>query len=181
MFNIKNIFYFLLFFWNFFWQVLLSVWINDFCTPFFLEVRSFWSFVCIRRSKRENFVFCWVLFWVGFLWQSLNRVYDESIYSSESQRYVWLPSTRKVSFTAQFEIGSRVQVSKDIRWQFQIEPTQIFKMGVQCKNNWNPWQHFYDRVGKDGRIHVPKLHRSLILRDFRSTSRPILGVTIEPA
>ena len=72
-----------------------------------------------------------------------------------------MPLTQKVTFKTMLQRGNRVQVPKLVRWQFKMEPDQVLKVGVLAHNVWTGWQHFYGKMGKDGRITVPKLQREL--------------------
>ena len=72
--------------------------------------------------------------------------------------------TQKVSFKTMLQKGNRVQVPKVVRWQFKMESEQVLKVTVNALDVWSGWETFYARMGRDGRITIPKLQREL-LRD----------------
>ena len=54
--------------------------------------------------------------------------------------------------------------SQLVRWQFKMDTEQVLKVSVTVVNVWSGWQIFYAKMGRDGRITIPKLQREL-LRD----------------
>lgn len=77
--------------------------------------------------------------------------------------------------------GNRAQVPKLVRWQFKMEPDQVLKVGVNAINLWTGWQFFYAKMGKDGRITLPKLQRELLRGREQNLTGYVMEVTLEPA
>jgi hypothetical protein len=77
--------------------------------------------------------------------------------------------------------GNRVQVPKLVRWQFKMETEQVLKVSVTAVNLWSGWQIFYAKMGRDGRITIPKLQRELLRGREQSLTGYVMGVTLEPA
>jgi len=89
--------------------------------------------------------------------------------------------TQKISFGTVLQKGKRVQVSKLVRWQFKLDTEQVLKFTVNAVNVWGSWQTFYAKMGKDGRITVPKLQRELLRGKEQSLTGYVMDVTLEPA
>ena len=49
---------------------------------------------------------------------------------------------------------NKVQVPKIIRWTFKLEPDQGLRVGVSGLGR--GCEYFYTKMGKDGRIFIPK-------------------------
>jgi hypothetical protein len=92
-----------------------------------------------------------------------------------------MPLTQKVTFKTMLQRGNRVQVPRLIRWQFKMETNQVLKVGVNAINLWTGWQFFYARMGKDGRILIPKLTLALLRSEKPSLAGYVMEVTLEPA
>ena len=96
-----------------------------------------------------------------------------------------MPLTEKVEFKAQLQMGFRFQIPRPIRWQFKLEPDQVFKVSI----TWNStidirWEHFYGQMTKDGRITLPKLNRQLLVQDIRENKGAggiFLLIQLQPA
>jgi bifunctional DNA-binding transcriptional regulator/antitoxin component of YhaV-PrlF toxin-antitoxin module len=73
-----------------------------------------------------------------------------------------MPLTQKVSFKTVLQRGNRVQVPKLVRWQFKMDTEQVLKVAVNAVKVWSGGQFFYAKMGKDGRISLPKLQRELL-------------------
>ena len=54
-------------------------------------------------------------------------------------------------------------------------------MGVNAIDVWTGWQFFYAKMGKDGRIVIPKLTLALLRREKPNITGYVIEVTIEPA
>jgi DNA-binding transcriptional regulator/RsmH inhibitor MraZ len=93
----------------------------------------------------------------------------------------YVPLTQKVSFKTPLQRGNRVQVPKLVRWQFKMETEQILKVTVSAFNVWGSSQTFYAKMGKDGRILLPKLQLEL-MQNQRETNLIgyVIEVTLEP-
>ena len=65
-----------------------------------------------------------------------------------------MPLTGNVTFKRPLEGCNKVQVPKIIRWQFKLEPNQVLHVGI-CGLG-RGWEYFYAKMGKDGRIFIPK-------------------------
>ncbi len=92
-----------------------------------------------------------------------------------------MPLTENVVFKTKLQKGNRVQVPKLIRWQFKMETDQVLKVGVGLVNAWVGRQYFYAKMGKDGRILIPKLTLALLQDDKSSIGGYVLEVTLNPA
>ena len=126
------------------------------------------------------------MFWVAFLKPSLNCLQVESFNVYKSQITVAkgesnMPLTQKVTFKTMLQRGNRVQVPKLVRWQFKMEPDQVLKVSVNPINLWTGWQFFYAKMGKDGRILIPKLTLALLRSDKPSLASYVMEVILEPA
>jgi len=132
-------------------------------------------------------VFRGSLFRFVFLRQSLNRL--QAAFTSVPKSHSvsvkgWcniMPLTQKVSFKTMLQKGNRVQVPKLIRWQFKMDSAQVLKVSVTAVNVYTGWQIFYAKMGKDGRITVPKLQRELLKGREKSLIGYVMEVMLEPA
>jgi len=77
--------------------------------------------------------------------------------------------------------GNRVQVPRVIRWRFKMDTEQVLKVSVYAVNVWSGWETFYVRMGRDGRITVPKLSRELLRGSEQSLTGYVMEVILEPA
>jgi hypothetical protein len=77
--------------------------------------------------------------------------------------------------------GNRVQVSKLVRWRFKMETEQVLKVNVTAVDVFSGWEIFYARMGRDGRITVPKLQRELLRGREQDLTGYVMDVTLEPA
>jgi len=62
-----------------------------------------------------------------------------------------------------------------------MDTEQVLKVSVTAVNLWSGWQTFYTRMGRDGRITVPKLQRELLRDKEKSLTGYIMEVTLESA
>ena len=92
-----------------------------------------------------------------------------------------MPLTQKGTFKTMLQRGNRVQVPKLIRWQFKMETTQVLKVGISAINLWTGWQFFYAKMGKDGRILIPKLTLALLQAEKPNLTGNAMEITLEPA
>jgi hypothetical protein len=92
-----------------------------------------------------------------------------------------MPLTRKVSFKTMLQRGNRVQVPKVVRWQFKMDSEQVLKVTVNALNVFSGWETFYARMGKDGRITLPRLMRELLRGREQSLTGYVMEVILEPA
>ena len=77
--------------------------------------------------------------------------------------------------------GNRVQVPKVVRWQFKMDTEQVLKVTVNAVNVWSGWETFYARMGRDGRITLPKLSRELLQDREQNLTGYAIEVVLEPA
>ena len=68
-----------------------------------------------------------------------------------------MPLTQKVNFKTKLQRGNRVQIPKLVRWRYKLEPDQILKVTVSVHGVWSTPESYLSRMGKDGRILIPKL------------------------
>jgi hypothetical protein len=130
------------------------------------------------------------LFWVAFLKQSLKCLLAASTIVNKSQGAsakdeVNMPLTQKVTFKTVLQKGNRVQVPKLVRWQFKMETDQVLKIGIGTHKVgiWCEWESFYGKMGKDGRILIPKLMLALLRSESEKPDLTgyVMEVTLEPA
>jgi len=62
-----------------------------------------------------------------------------------------------------------------------MDSEQVLEVGVTAVELWTGWHTFYARMGRDGRITVPKLTRKLLQGKEQSLEGCVLNVTLEPA
>ncbi len=94
-----------------------------------------------------------------------------------------MPLTEEFEFKAKLQKGNRVQLPKLVRWQFKMEPTQVLKTTVSIQGSYSG-EVFYARMGKDGRLTIPKLTLELLkeeLDDGENLFDFVLEVMLEPA
>ncbi|MCJ7762349.1 hypothetical protein MUP38_02700 [Candidatus Bathyarchaeota archaeon] len=92
-----------------------------------------------------------------------------------------VPLTQKVSFKTVLQRGNRVQVPRVVRWRFKMDTEQVLKVSVHAVNVWSGWEIFYVRVGRDGRITIPKRQRELLRDREQDLTGYVMDVTLEPA
>jgi len=92
-----------------------------------------------------------------------------------------VPLTEAVEFKTVLQKGNRVQVPKVVRWQFKMDTEQVLKVTVNALNVWSGWETFYARMGRDGRITLPKLPRELLRGTEQSLTGYVMEVVLEPA
>ena len=91
------------------------------------------------------------------------------------------PLTEPVNFKAVLQRGNRVQLPKLVRWRFKLELDQILKVTITATNIFGAWETFYARMGRDGRITLPKLSRELLQDREQSLTGYAIEVVLEPA
>lgn len=98
---------------------------------------------------------------------------------------VCVPLTESVAFKAKLQVGNKIQVPRLIRWQYKLEPTQILKVdiGQRPVGIWQALESFYAKMGKDGRIQIPKLALEQLQEKFRIPSLEgyVMEFTLQPA
>jgi bifunctional DNA-binding transcriptional regulator/antitoxin component of YhaV-PrlF toxin-antitoxin module len=102
-------------------------------------------------------------------------------YGASAKGFGGMPLTQKVSFKTVLHRGNRVQVPKLVRRQFKMDTEQVLKVGISAINLWTGWQFFYAKMGRDGRITLPKLQRELLRGRKQNLTRYVMEVTLEPA
>ena len=91
-----------------------------------------------------------------------------------------MPLTEKINFKTRLQRGNRLQIPRLIRWQFKLETDQVMKVSVSVVHLWGGRESFPSRMGKDGRVVVPKLILALLKCDKPSLEGCVMDVTIEP-
>ena len=91
-----------------------------------------------------------------------------------------MPLTQKVNFKTKFQKGNRVQIPKLVRWRFKLETDQILKVTVSVFGVWGTPESYLSRMGKDGRILIPKLMLTLLKGDKPNLEGHVMEVTLEP-
>jgi bifunctional DNA-binding transcriptional regulator/antitoxin component of YhaV-PrlF toxin-antitoxin module len=92
-----------------------------------------------------------------------------------------MPLPHKIAFKTAIQQGNRVQIPKFVRLQYKIEANQVLKVGICRLNLVCRWQFFYAKIGKDGRIFIPKLTQALLQREKPNLAGYIFEITLEPA
>ncbi len=92
-----------------------------------------------------------------------------------------MPLTEKVEFNARLQRRNRVQVPKLILLRYKLEPWQILKVTVCCSSIYDSKNGYITRMGKDGRITIPKLALALLLRNRPNIGAFVVEVTLEPS
>ena len=62
-----------------------------------------------------------------------------------------------------------------------MDQNQVLKIGIYDLNLRSGWHFFYLKMGKDGRILIPKLTLTLLRSKDPSLAGHIMNITIEPA
>jgi hypothetical protein len=92
-----------------------------------------------------------------------------------------MPLTEKVEFKAHLQKRNQVQIPKLVRWRYRLEPWQILKVTVCCPGIWDSREEYLTRMGKDGRMTIPKLALTFLLHN-KSNQEPIfVKVSLEPS
>lgn len=92
-----------------------------------------------------------------------------------------MPLRTRVSFDAAIERCGKVQVPKIIRWEFKLETDQVLKVSALVHNVPSGLHFFYAKMGKDGRILIPKLTLLALQGREPNLTGYLIDVTIEPA
>ena len=92
-----------------------------------------------------------------------------------------LPLTQKVNFKKKLQRGNRIQIPKLVRWRFKMTSAQVLKVSVTAVNVYTGWQIVYAKMGKDGRITVPRLQRELMRGREQSPVGYVMDVMLDPA
>ena len=62
-----------------------------------------------------------------------------------------------------------------------MDTEQVLKVSVRAVNVWTGWEIFYGKMGRDGRIIIPKLQRELLRDREKSLVGYVMNVMLEPA
>ena len=89
-----------------------------------------------------------------------------------------MPLTGRVAFKRPLEGCSKVQVPKIIRWQFKLEPDQVLRVGIGGLGGGH--EFFYAKMGKDGRIFIPKAVLFAAHGKDESLAGHLVDITLEP-
>jgi hypothetical protein len=89
-----------------------------------------------------------------------------------------MPLEERVTFKRPLEKCCKVQVPKIIRWQFKLQPDQILKVSVAGRAG---YEDFYAKMGKDGRIYIPKAELVAAFGKVDNLAGCLLEIMVEPA
>ena len=89
-----------------------------------------------------------------------------------------MPLTGRVSFKRPLEACNKVQVPKIIRWEFKLEPDQVLRVSLSGLGG--GCQLFYARMGKDGRIFIPKAVLFAAHGKTENRAGCLLEIALEP-
>jgi len=78
-----------------------------------------------------------------------------------------------VSLKAVIQKNRRLRIPVVVRWQFKLEPGEIFKVHLKLGHH---YEAFYGRMGADGRLTVPKVTAKEFLK---SEEESVEGYTVE--
>jgi bifunctional DNA-binding transcriptional regulator/antitoxin component of YhaV-PrlF toxin-antitoxin module len=95
-----------------------------------------------------------------------------------------MPLTEAVSFKTVLQKENRVQVPRQVRWHFKLEPTQVLQVTVDAVGSFGAIESFYATMRSDGRITIPKLTLNLLQSetyDKQSLTGKVLEVRLTPA
>ncbi len=68
------------------------------------------------------------------------------------------------------------------RWQFKLDSKQVLKVTVKVVGAFKGYQSFFTRMGKDGKITIPKIPIELLKPESEnSLQHYIMKVTLDPA
>jgi len=83
-------------------------------------------------------------------------------------------------FKTVLQKGNRIQIPKKVRWRFKMDTEQLLNVTVSAVNTYTGgWQSFYAKMGRDGRITIPKVQRLLLPKE--EYARYVLDVILESA
>ena len=92
-----------------------------------------------------------------------------------------LPLSKSVMFKAVLQKRGKVQVPRLVRWQYKLEPDQVLSVSVRSEEFFGS-EKFLGRMGKDGRLTIPRLILKLLRGDDGGSLEGfVLEVTLEPA
>ncbi len=74
---------------------------------------------------------------------------------------------------------NKVQVPKIIRWTFKLEPDRVLRVGVSGLGR--GCEYFYTKMGKDGRIFIPKAVVFAAHGKEENLAGLLVDITLEPA
>ena len=89
-----------------------------------------------------------------------------------------MPLTGRVTFKRPLEGCNKVQVPKIIRWQFKLEPDQVLRVEIGGLGGGH--EFFYARMGKDGRIFIPKAVLFAAHGREENLAGHLVDITLEP-
>jgi hypothetical protein len=89
-----------------------------------------------------------------------------------------MPLTGRVTFKRPLEGCNKVQVPKIIRWQFKLEPDQVLRVEIGGLGGGH--EFFYARMGKDGRIFIPKAVLFAAHGKEENLAGQLVDITLEP-
>ena len=89
-----------------------------------------------------------------------------------------MPLTGRVEFKRPLEACYKVQIPKIIRWKFKLESDQVLRVGVGGLGR--GYEYFYARMGKDGRIFIPKAVLFAASGNNENLARYLIDIIIEP-
>ena len=95
-----------------------------------------------------------------------------------------MPLTEAVSFKTVLQRENRVQVPRQIRWHYKLEPTQALKVTVTAATIFCGYETYYARMDKSGRITITELTLKLLqnrTREKQSLTGAVMEVCLESA
>ena len=91
-----------------------------------------------------------------------------------------MPLTQRVDLKTVLQHGNRVQIPKFVRLQFKIGENEVLQVRIACMTGGLGWQSFYAKIGKDGRISIPKLTLSLMHGESHDLVGSIFEIMLDP-
>jgi len=92
-----------------------------------------------------------------------------------------MPLNKGVNFKAKAEKKNRFQISKLIRWEYKLEPTQLLKVTVSIIGLAGVREIFLTNMRKDGRITIPFIAAALLKKSAQFLEGRAIEVILEPA
>ena len=77
-------------------------------------------------------------------------------------------------------LGDRLARGLMSKYGVLLGEGQVLKVTVEAVNVWSSMQVFYAKMGKDGRITVPRIQRELLRGRQQSLVGHVLKVTLDP-
>ena len=93
-----------------------------------------------------------------------------------------MPLNQSVTFKTMLQKQNRLQVPKLVRLKYKLESSEILKVTVSTKIEFNlVRESFFTKMYESGRIRIPNLTLALLKRQKPNLYGYTVEVTLEPA